>query len=112
MGSCVDISRILNLVHTVAKEWGIDVTQLPVVGCAPEWMSQKAVSIANYVVASGLDTYLGIEPQVKGSSEMMHLITDGSREMVGAGYIIEMDPAKLVTAMIDGIEAKRTALNI
>jgi diaminopimelate decarboxylase len=42
-------------------------------------MSQKAVSIANYVVASGLDTYLGIEPQVKGSSEMMHLITDGSR---------------------------------
>ena len=112
MGSCVDISRILNLVHTVAKEWGIDVTQLPVVGCAPEWMSQKAVSIANYVVASGLDTYLGIEPQVKGSSEMMHLITDGSRDMVGAGYIIEMDPAKLVTAMIDGIEAKRTALNI
>ena len=112
MGSCVDISRILNLVHTVAKEWGIDVTQLPVVGCAPEWMSQKAVSIANYVVASGLDTYLGIEPQVKGSDEMMHLITDGSRDMVGAGYIIEMDPAKLVTAMIDGIEAKRTALNI
>ena len=112
MGSCVDISRILNLVHTVAKEWGIDVTQLPVVGCAPEWMSQKAVSIANYVVASGLDTYLGIEPQVKGSDEMMHLITDGSRDLVGAGYIIEMDPAKLVTAMIDGIEAKRTALNI
>lgn len=112
MGSCVDISRILNLVHTVAKEWGIDVTQLPVVGCAPEWMSQKAVSIANYVVASGLDTYLGIEPQVKGSDEMMHLITDGSRDLVGAGYVIEMDPAKLVTAMIDGIEAKRTALNI
>ena len=43
---------------------------------------------------------------------MMHLITDGSRDMVGAGYIIEMDPEKLVTAMIDGIEAKRTALNI
>ena len=112
MGSCVDISRILNLTHTVAREWGIDVTQLPVVGCAPEWMSQKAVAIANYVVASGLDTYLGIEPQVKGSDEMMHLITDGSRDMVGAGYIIEMDPEKLVTAMIDGIEAKRTALNI
>ncbi len=112
MGSCVDISRILVLVSEVAKQWGINVTQLPVLGCAPEWMSEKAVSIANYVVASGIDTYLGIEPQVKGSSQMMHLITDGAREMVGAGYVIEMDPAKLCAAMIDGIEKKRAALNI
>jgi carbon-monoxide dehydrogenase catalytic subunit len=112
MGSCVDISRIVLLVSQVAREWGIDVTQLPVVGCAPEWMSEKAVSIANYVVGTGLDTYLGIEPQVKGSSEVMHLITDGSRDLIGAGYIIEMDPEKLGDAMIEGIEAKRAALNI
>jgi carbon-monoxide dehydrogenase catalytic subunit len=75
-------------------------------------MSEKAVSIANYVVGTGLDTYLGIEPQVKGSSEVMHLITDGSRDLIGAGYIIEMDPEKLGDAMIAGIEAKRAALNI
>ena len=112
MGSCVDISRILMLVTDVAKQWGINTTQLPVVGCAPEWMSEKAVSIANYVVATGIDTYLGIEPQVKGSSEVMHLITDGSRELVGAGYIIEMDYEKLGDAMIEGIEKKRAALNI
>ena len=79
---------------------GINTTQLPVVGC-PEWMSEKAVSIANYVVATGIDTYLGIA-QVKGSSEVMHLITDGSRELVGAGYIIEMDYEKLGDAMIEG----------
>ncbi len=112
MGSCVDISRILLLVTGVAKAWNVDVAKLPIVGCAPEWMSEKAVSIANYVIASGIDTYLGIEPQVKGSSQMMELITEGTRKMVGAGFIINMDPDKLAASMIEGIEAKRTALGI
>ena len=112
MGSCVDISRMMLLATGIAKDWGINVTELPVIGCAPEWMSEKAVSIANYVVATGIDTYLGIEPQVSGSEEMMHLITEGTREMVGAGYIINTDPKELVKAMIDGIEAKRAAIGI
>ena len=81
-------------------------------GCAPEWMSEKAVSIANYVVATGIETYLGIDPLVSGSEQMMHLITEGTREMVGAGYIINTDPDELVKAIIDGIEAKRAALGI
>ncbi len=112
MGSCVDISRILMLITDVAKQWGINTTELPIVGCAPEWMSEKAVSIANYVISTGIDTYLGIEPQVKGSTEIMDLITERSRQDLGAGYIIEMDPEKLGDAMIAGIEAKRDALNI
>jgi len=112
MGSCVDISRMMLLATGIAKDWGINVTELPVIGCAPEWMSEKAVSIANYVVATGIDTYLGIEPQVSGSEEMMKLITEGTREMVGAGYIINTDPKELVKAMIDGIEAKRAAIGI
>ncbi len=112
MGSCVDISRMMLLATGIAKDWGIDIPQVPVVGCAPEWMSEKAVSIANYVVATGIDTYLGVEPQVSGSAEMMNLITEGTKKMVGAGYIINTDPDQLVKAMIDGIEAKRAALGI
>ena len=112
MGACVDISRMMLLVTDIAKDWGVDTTQLPIVGCAPEWMSEKAVAIANYVVSTGIDVYLGIEPQVKGSSEMMRLITEGTKSVVGAGYIINKDPHELVKAMIDGIEAKRAALGI
>jgi carbon-monoxide dehydrogenase catalytic subunit len=96
----------------IAKDWGIDVPQVPVVGCAPEWMSEKAVAIANYVVATGIDTYLGIDPLVSGSSKMMDLITNGTRNMVGGGYIINTNPEELVKAIIDGIEAKRAALGI
>ncbi len=112
MGSCVDISRMMLLVTGIAKDWGIDVTQLPVVGCAPEWMSEKAVSIANYVVATGIDTYLGIDPMVSGSAQMMDLITNGTTKWVGAGYHINTDPEQLVKDILDGIEAKRSALGI
>ncbi len=112
MGSCVDISRMMLLVCGIAKDWGVETTQLPVLGCAPEWMSEKAVSIANYVVATGIDTYLGIDPLVGGSDEMMHLITKGTTEWVGAGYYINTDPDQLVEAMLNAIEAKRDALGI
>ena len=112
MGSCVDISRMMLLVTGIAKDWGIETWQLPVVGCAPEWMSEKAVSIANYVVATGITTYLGVDPQVSGSSKMSELITNGTREWVNAGYVINTDPDKLVDQIIEGIEAKRAALGI
>ena len=112
MGSCVDISRMMNLVCDIAKDWGIKTTELPVVGCAPEWMSEKAVSIANYVVATGITTFLGIDPLVGGSSKMMDLITNGTKEWVGAGYVIDTNPDTLVDKMIDEIEAKREALGI
>jgi carbon-monoxide dehydrogenase catalytic subunit len=112
MGACVDISRMMLLATGIAEDWGVATTQIPVVGCAPEWMSEKAVSIANYVVSTGLDVYLGIEPQVSGSSRMMELITEGTREITGAGYVINTDPHELVKSILGGIEKKRAALGI
>lgn len=112
MGSCVDISRMMLLANGIARDWGVKTSEIPVVGCAPEWMSEKAVSIANYVVSTGIDTYLGIEPQVNGSDQMMELITEGTRKLTGAGYIINTDPDELVQSMIDGIEAKRAGLGM
>jgi carbon-monoxide dehydrogenase catalytic subunit len=112
MGACVDISRMMLLATGIAKDWEVATTQIPVVGCAPEWMSEKAVSIANYVVSTGLDVYLGVEPQVKGSSQMMEFITEGTRKITGAGFIINTDPQALSASIIRGIEAKRAALGI
>jgi carbon-monoxide dehydrogenase catalytic subunit len=112
MGACVDISRMMLLAAGIAEDWGVKLTEIPVVGCAPEWMSEKAVSIANYVVSTGLDVYLGIEPQVKGSSQMMELITEGTRKITGGGFIISTDPHVLVKNILDGLEVKRAALGI
>ena len=112
MGSCVDISRMMNLAAELAKDSGLKISQLPVVGCAPEWMSEKAVSIGNYVVATGIDTFLGVDPYVAGSDQMAQLLTSGIRDWVEAAYTVETDIEKLVDLMIERIEEKRAALGI
>ena len=112
MGSCVDISRMMNLVAELAKDSGLKTSQLPVVGCAPEWMSEKAVSIGNYVIGTGIDTFLGVDPYVSGSDQVIGLLTDGLRKWTGAAYTVEKDIDKLGDAMIARIEEKRAALGI
>ncbi len=112
MGSCVDISRMMILVAELAKDSGLNISQLPVVGCAPEWMSEKAVSIGNYVVATGIDTFLGVDPYVSGSDQVSKLLTEGVRDWVEAAYTVETDIEKLVDLMIERIEEKRTAIGI
>ena len=112
MGSCVDISRMMVLAATLAKDSGLNISQLPLVGCAPEWMYEKAVSIGNYVVATGIDTYLGVEPYVSGSDQIAGLLTEGVRDWVEAAYTVEKDIEKLGDMMIERIEEKRAALGI
>ena len=114
MGSCVDISRMMVLAADIAKDWGINISQIPLCGCAPEWMSEKAVSIGNYVVATGIDTYLGVDPYTKGSTEVTELLQGehGVKDWVEANYTVELDIDKLGDRMIEAIEAKRKALGI
>ena len=112
MGSCVDISRMMILAAELAKDSGLNISQLPVVGCAPEWMSEKAVSIGNYVVATGIDTFLGVDPYVSGSDQVAGLLTEGVRDWVEAAYTVEKDIDKLGDLMIERIEEKRSALGI
>jgi carbon-monoxide dehydrogenase catalytic subunit len=112
MGSCVDISRILVACAAIANALGVDISDLPVAGAAPEWMSEKAVSIGAYVVASGIFTVLGTVPQVLGSPNVTALLTDGAEGVVGAKFAVETDPFKGAKLMIEHITAKRAALGI
>ena len=115
MGSCVDISRMMILASDLAKDWGINISQIPLCGCAPEWMSEKAVSIGNYVVATGIDTYLGVDPYSKGSSEITALLQGedtGCAKWVEAHFVVDTNIESLGDKMIAAIEAKREALGI
>ncbi len=114
MGSCVDISRMMILASDIAKDSGWNISQIPLVGCAPEWMSEKAVSIGNYVVATGIDTYLGVDPYTKGSTEVTELLQGetGTKKWVEANFTVELDIEKLGDKMIQAIEDKRKALGI
>jgi carbon-monoxide dehydrogenase catalytic subunit len=112
MGSCVDISRILNACAAIANALGVDISDLPVAGAAPEWMSEKAVSIGAYVVSSGIFTVLGTVPPVLGGPEVTKLLTDTAEGVIGAKFAVEMDPFKAVALMIEHIDKKRSALGL
>jgi carbon-monoxide dehydrogenase catalytic subunit len=112
MGSCVDISRILTVCAAVANALGVDISDLPVAGAAPEWMSEKAVSIGAYVVSSGIFTVLGTVPPVLGSKVVTEVLTLGANEVVGATFAVEPDPIKGARLMIAHMDKKRQALGI
>ena len=112
MGSCVDISRMMILAADIAKDWGIDIAQVPVVGCAPEYMSEKAVSIGNYVVSTGIETFLGVNPYTAGGAGVEAILQGELEKWVGAKFVVETDIEKLGDKMMECIEQKRAALGI
>jgi carbon-monoxide dehydrogenase catalytic subunit len=112
MGSCVDNVRILVLVSALANALGVDISDLPVAGSAPEWYSEKAVTIGVYFVASGVTTHLGPMPPITGSMNVVKLLTEGLKDVVGATFGVEPDPEKAAIFLRRTIEAKRQALGL
>ncbi len=114
MGSCVDNSRILMAATYVVEEGGLgnDLSQLPAIGAAPEWMSEKAVAIAHYFVASGIDVVLGRPFHTTGSEAVTSYLCGGLESVVGARFHYVADPAEAVRTIVAHIEKKREALGI
>jgi len=112
MGSCVDNTRILVLAAALANHLGVDISQLPLAGAAPEWYSEKAVAIGTYVVASGITTVLGVEPPIFGSRNVTGLLAGGLDDVVGAKFAVEADPEQAAVIIRRHIEAKRAALGL
>ena len=112
MGSCVDNTRVLVLAAALAKHLGVDISQLPLAGAAPEWYSEKAVAIGAYVVASGITTVLGVQPPIFGSPAVVDLLANGLEGVVGAKFAVEPDPEKAAVLIRRHLEDKRRALGL
>jgi carbon-monoxide dehydrogenase catalytic subunit len=114
VGSCVDNSRILIALCNVVKEGGVgeSIDEIPVAGAAPEWMSEKAISIGFYVVASGVFTVFGTPMPVLGAEKLAAYMTSGMEADYGAMFAFEPDPIKAAHLMIDHINKKREALKL
>jgi carbon-monoxide dehydrogenase catalytic subunit len=114
MGSCVDCSRILEAATAIVAEGGLgeDISDVPAVGVAPEWMSEKAVAIASYFVASGVDVVLGHPFHVSGSENVTSFLNDGIREMFGAAFHDAAEPAQAAKTIMELINARRENLGI
>jgi len=114
MGSCVDNSRILIAATAMVKDGGLgdDISDLPVAGAAPEWMSEKAISIGQYFVASGVYTVFGVTWPTEGSKEVTDYLFKEMEEQYGGMWDFEPDPIQAAHKMIAHIDKKRAALGI
>jgi anaerobic carbon-monoxide dehydrogenase catalytic subunit len=114
MGACVDNSRILIAATAVVKDGGLgdDISDLPAAGAAPEWMSEKAISIGQYFVASGVYTVFGTTFPTLGSKEFTDHLFKDMEGMYGGKWDFEPDPIKAAQKMIAHIDKKRKALGI
>jgi carbon-monoxide dehydrogenase catalytic subunit len=112
VGSCVDNTRILVLAGALADALDADISQLPLAGAAPEWYSEKAVAIAFYVMAAGINVYLGVAPPILGSANVVKLATEGLTGIFGAAFTVQPDPVLCADAIIADINKKRAALGL
>jgi carbon-monoxide dehydrogenase catalytic subunit len=114
MGSCVDNARILIAATAVVKDGGLgdDISDLPVAGAAPEWMSEKAISIGQYFVGSGVYTVFGTTWPTTGSKELTDYLFQGFEEEYGGKWDFEPDPIVAAQKMIAHIDEKRAALGL
>jgi len=114
LGSCVDNSRILLAATEVVKAGGLgnDISDLPVAGSAPEWMSEKAISIGHYFVVSGVYTVFGVTLPTSGAPVFHDYICKELENIYGGMWDIEVDPIKHARLMIAHIDKKRKALGI
>ncbi len=114
MGSCVDNSRILMAATAIVKAGGLgnDISDLPAAGASLEWMSEKAVSIGEYFVASGVSTVFGVTWPTLGSEETTKFLFEEYEDILKAKWYFEPDPIKAAKWMIDHIDKKRKELGI
>jgi len=112
MGSCVDCSRMLVLAGGIADHLGVDISDLPVVGSAPEWTTEKAVAIGAYFVGSGIPVHLWPLPPILGSPVVTRILTQDAKELFGGYFFVEEDPAVTADKMEDIIKERRLGLGI
>lgn len=121
MGSCVDNTRILTVLTQMVEEGGLgdDIDQIPAVGLAPEWMSEKALAIATYCVASGAYVIFGGASPISGmpnrisdSDAVLKYISEGWEKIYGGKLEFSPDPAEMIWKTLEHIDKKRAALGL
>jgi carbon-monoxide dehydrogenase catalytic subunit len=121
MGSCVDNTRILTVLTQMVEEGGLgnDIDQIPAVGLAPEWMSEKALAIGTYCVASGAYVIFGGSSPISGmpdrvsdSDIVANYLIQGWEELYGGKMEFIPDPDLMIEKTLAHIDQKRADLGL
>ena len=114
MGSCVDNTRILTVLTQMAEEGGLgdDISDVPAVGLAPEWMSEKALAIGVYAAASGAYVIFGIDSPIGASEEVTKVMSETWEKVLGGKMEFVQTDEEILQKTLAHIDAKRAALGL
>ncbi len=121
MGSCVDNTRILTVLTQMVEEGGLgdDISMVPAVGLAPEWMSEKALAIGTYCVASGVYVIFGgaspvggMPDRVEDSDLVLRYLSEGWERLYGGKLEFVKDADTMIQRTLAHIDKKRAALGL
>ncbi len=114
LGACVDNSRILIACSEMVKAGGLgeSIADLPVAGAAPEYMSEKAIAIGQYFVASGVYTLFGVTFPIVEGTKFHDLLFNGLEKKGMGKWGFATDPHEMARLMIAHIDKKRAALGL
>lgn len=111
-GSCLAIGRLEMVAEELAGELAIDISQLPLVLSAAQWLEEQALADGAYGLALGLTLHLGKAPFVEGSPLAVDVLTRQMEEITGGRLILEEDGSAAAKQLEEVIIQKRKALNI
>lgn len=111
-GSCVDNSRINQLLKALSEKLNVDIKDLPVAASAPELTTEKAISIGTWAVALGVTTHVNPLPRIMGSELVTRLLTEDAEKLLGAKFIHSPDPKESADMLEQVILEKRRKLGL
>jgi carbon-monoxide dehydrogenase catalytic subunit len=113
-GSCVDNTRILTVLTQMAAEGGLgdDISDIPAVGLAPEWMSEKALAIGAYCAASGAYVIFGTTSPIASDDVVQKLMTEDWEAKFGGKMEFVVEPEEILRKSLEHIDKKRAALKL
>lgn len=112
VGSCVDNSRIADLLMQMADDLGVDTPKVPFVASAPEAMSGKATSIGTWCLTIGMPTHVGTMPPVEGSDLIYSILTQIAGDVFGGYFILEPDIEIAGQKLLNALEYRTWKLGV
>ena len=101
-----------DLLSALAEKLGIEISRLPVAGSAPEFITEKAISIGSFFLAAGLLVHVAPPPRIFGSPYALDLLTAKLPGITGGRALVETDPIKAAAGIIEHIRSRRSDLGL
>ncbi|MFQ6063276.1 MAG: hypothetical protein ACE5J9_08925 [Methanosarcinales archaeon] len=111
-GACLSIGRIEEAVSAIADALNVDISELPVVASAPQYLEEQALPDAIFATSLGLLTHVAPAPPVTGSELVAKTLTKDLEKLIGGRILIEEDPIKAANLIEEHIINKRVALGL